>query len=322
MPHHMNNKMWLVGPGLMGIEYAKVLQAQDVPFEVIGRGARSAAFFTNTTGVPVHQGGVQLALHQATQIPDAVIVAVSAEELAEAALLLLRNGVRKILLEKPAGITLDEIVRIADEAEKQEAEVYVAYNRRFYASTLKAQSIIAEDSGVTSFTFEFTEWSHQIVDLEKDPRVKRNWFLANSTHVVDLAFHLGGVPKRICCYQSGGLKWHPSASVFTGAGVTKGGALFSYHANWEAPGRWKVEILTRKHRLIFCPLEKLQVQEIGSTTIEEVKLENELDLKFKPGLFRQVEAFLTEENSDMLATIASHKDMAQRVFCKMANQEK
>ena len=320
MSHHMNSKTWLIGAGPMAIEYAKVLQAQNASFDVIGRGAKSAAIFTEKTGIPVWQGGLQSWLNRGARPKEAIVV-VSVEELAEATILLIRNGVKRILVEKPAGTTLEEIAQVASEAKKQRVEVYVAYNRRFYASTLKAQSIIAEDGGATSFTFEFTEWSHQIVDLEKDPRVKRNWFLANSTHVADLAFYLGGVPKKICCYQSGGLRWHPSASVFAGAGVTKGGVLFSYHANWEAPGRWKVEILTRKHRLIFCPLEKLQVQEIGSIAIEDMKLENELDLKFKPGLFLQVEAFLTGKNSDRLATIASHKDMANRFFSKIAHQK-
>ena len=82
-----------------------------------------------------------------------------------------------------------------------------------------------------------------------------------------------------------------------------------------------MEILTRKHRLIFCPLEKLQVQEIGSTAIEDVKLENELDLEFKPGLFLQVKAFLTGKNGDRLVTIESQKDMAEKVFSKMALKE-
>jgi len=321
MPHHVNEKVWLIGAGPMAIEYAKVLQAENIAFDVIGRGAISAACFTEKTGVPVRQGGLQSWLDRGIRRPEKAIVAVNVEELAETTVLLLTNGVKRILVEKPAGTTLEEITHVANETKKQRAKVYVAYNRRFYASTLKAQRIIAEDGGTTSFAFEFTEWSHQIANLDKDARVKRNWFLANSTHVVDLAFYLGGIPKKISCYQSGGLSWHPSASIFTGAGSTTTGALFSYHANWEAPGRWKVEILTRKHRLIFCPLEKLQVQEIGSTAIEDVKLENELDLEFKPGLFLQVKAFLTGKNGDRLVTIASQKDMAEKVFSKMALKE-
>ena len=41
--------------------------------------------------------------------------------------------------------------------------------------------------------FEFTEWSHNI-RLKLNQQVKESWFLANSTHVVDLVFHLIGLP--------------------------------------------------------------------------------------------------------------------------------
>ena len=37
----------------------------------------------------------------------------------------------------------------------------------------------------------------EIEKLNKVPGIKENWFLGNSTHVVDLAFYLGGKPKQI-----------------------------------------------------------------------------------------------------------------------------
>ena len=43
--------------------------------------------------------------------------------------------------------------------------------------------MIAEDGGVTSFNFEFTEWSHQIQHLQKASGVMDNWVLGNSSHV-------------------------------------------------------------------------------------------------------------------------------------------
>ena len=66
--------------------------------------------------------------------------------------------------------------------------MYIGYNRRFYASTQKALEIIALDKGVKSFSFDFTEWSHEIESLKKDIAVKNSWFLCNSTHLLDLSF--------------------------------------------------------------------------------------------------------------------------------------
>jgi len=87
--------------------------------------------------------------------------------------------------------------------------------------------------------------------------------------------------------------------VVTGAGRTENGALFSYQADWAAPGRWGVEILTDKHRLIFRPLEKLQIQEIGSFCSKFYEIDDELDKVYKPGLYRQVQKFLTNKNDGM-----------------------
>ena len=59
-------------------------------------------------------------------------------------------------------------------------------------------------------------------------------------------------------------------------------------------------MLTKKSRLIFRPMEKLQIQKIGSVAIEEVPLDNALDLNFKPGLYKQTEAWLNGETAEMI----------------------
>ena len=80
--------------------------------------------------------------------------------------------------------------RIEKLAEANEANVYIAYNRRFYASVLEAKRRIDEDGGLSSFIFEFTEWSHSITNLDKTKFQLNNWFIGNSTHVIDAAFFL------------------------------------------------------------------------------------------------------------------------------------
>lgn len=255
--------------------------------------------FNETTGEKVITGGIDLWLRNNTPATRTAIVAVTENELGKVTLSLLKAGFTKILVEKPGGATYKEIYEVAKETKKRKARVFVAYNRRFNASTEKTKEIIKKDGKVLSFNFEFTEWSHVIGDLKKAPGVKENWFLHNSSHVIDLAFFLGGVPKKITSYCAGGLSWHPSASIFAGAGVAENGALFSYQANWQAPGRWGVEVLTPKHRLILRPLEHLCVQEIGSVAINNMEIDNTLDTQFKPGLYNQVEAFLYNKKANL-----------------------
>jgi predicted dehydrogenase len=288
--------LWLIGAGKMAQDYARVLQGLTQNFEVIGRSASSADRFEEVTDVKVRQGGLSAALAD-TRAPQQAIVAVGVESLAEVAIELIQAGTRRILIEKPGGLNTMEICSLQQQAVEYKAEVFVAYNRRFYTSTELARKLIDEDGGAISCIFEFTEWSHVIAPLVKDHRVKESWFLANSTHVVDLAFHLCGFPKDWRAWHSGTLDWHPTAARFCGSGVTDQDVLFSYQADWEAPGRWGVEVLSRKRRFILRPMEQLQVVQLGSVRVEAVELDDRLDKEFKPGLYAQTKAFLDNDNS-------------------------
>lgn len=310
MSNNINKKVWLIGAGRMAVEYAKVLLAQKVSFEVIGRSKKSADIFMEKTGVKPHTGGIEAWIENSDELPTFAIVAISVEKLASTTILLLEKGIKHILVEKPGGLNLNVIKQVKEETKKRNAEVFVAYNRRFYSSTLKAQEIIALDGGVTSFNFEFTELSHIIKNSKKNNEVKKNWLFANSSHVIDLAFFLGGKPKEIKCFKSGGLDWHPSASVFAGSGLSEREALFTYKANWEAPGRWGVEFLTHKYRLTLRPLEELYIQEIGDFNVKKIQLDNNLDKDFKPGLYLQVKHFLCA-NATNLLSIDKHEELCR-----------
>ena len=74
-------------------------------------------------------------------VPTA-IVAVGVENLASVSMQLLQYGINKILIEKPAGIFFKEITDLVKLANNNKASVFVAYNRRFYASSQKAKEII------------------------------------------------------------------------------------------------------------------------------------------------------------------------------------
>lgn len=301
----------------MAQAYARVLADLRVDFFVVGRGEASAAAMREACGCPVITGGLERFLEGHPEPAAAAIVATGVEQLGATTLALLGAGVRRILVEKPGGLHAAEIDLIAQVVVQSGAQVYLGYNRRFYASTLKAKELIREDGGLMNLQFEFTEWGHVIEKLEKAPGVKEHWFLANSTHVVDLAFHLGGRPTQLQAFTGGHLPWHPLASIFAGAGVTETGALFSYQANWEAPGRWGVELLTRRRRLILRPMEKLGIQRIGSVEVHPCELDDSLDQTFKPGLHRQVTEFLSDHSSDILLTFSEHQRNVREVYSRM-----
>ncbi len=312
----------LVGAGPMAVAYGRVLDALGAAWTVVGRSAQSAAQFAAATGREPVLGGLMSYLETLRAPIDAAIVALPVRELAAAARLLLASGTRRILIEKPAGLTATEIEELARAAARAHADVFVAYNRRFYSSVAVARRLITEDGGVTSFHMEFTELASRVRKSVSDLMVLNNWFLANSTHVVDLAFYLGGEPEMASGLSAGTLDWHPPGASFVGHGQTKAGAVFSWHADWSSAGRWGLDLRTAQRRLILQPLETLAVQDKSTFAVLPFEIDDELDRQFKPGLYRQVEAFLSvQPATTALPTIAAHSEMVRlwyAVICSPA----
>ncbi len=280
----------------MAIDYTKVLIAQNYKFTVIGRGTASAFKFTENTGINPITGGIKnYLIHNTFPENSYIIIATGTQDLMQTMLTVLKAGAYRVLVEKPAAISINELLENEKNIEPYADQVYVAYNRRFYASVIEAQKLIQEDGGLQSMHFEFTEWAHKIEPLDKAPGVKENWFFTNSTHVVDLAFYLAGNPVDWKAYSKPGkLTWH-SKTNFVGAGVTEKDVLFSYLSNWESAGRWGIELLTEKRRIYLKPLEEIAIQIKGNNSIEQFDFDNRIDKDHKPGLYKQLIAFLNND---------------------------
>lgn len=287
-------KIWIIGAGEIAREYGRVLKSLNYDFIVIGRGEKSAQIYKKEIEKEVIIGGLKAFLDTKPEIADKAIVATNLDSLSDTTIQLLNYGIKDVFCEKPGFQYPSEMQYVYELAQQKKANVFYAYNRRFFASVIKAEEIIKADEGVKSLNFEFTEWGHVIETLKKPQGDLQNWLYANSSHVIDLAFFLGGTPVHMSSFTLGSISWHKPA-IFTGAGVTDKGALFNYAANWAAPGRWGVEVLTSKHRLYLRPMEKLQIQELGSIAINTVELDDHLDKEFKPGFFLETKAFIASD---------------------------
>ena len=296
----------LIGTGPMAIEYSKVLLAMNKKFIVVGRGSKSASLFEQKTGIIPELGGLDLYLKEKKLNKNTLaIIATGTETLMSIIHQLLKSDIDKILVEKPAAISIEELLENEESIKPYENSIFVAYNRRFYASVIEAQKLITEDGGLESMHFEFTEWAHKIEPLKKAEGVKKNWFFANSSHVVDLAFFIGGKPKILKAFSKPGrLDWHDKTN-FVGAGETDKGVLFSYISNWESAGRWGIELLTQNRRIYLKPMENIYVQKKGSINITEHKIDLSLDENFKAGLYLQVQDFISGLNN-RLPSIKEH----------------
>lgn len=304
-------KVLLVGTGNIARDYVKVLRGLNVPFGVIGRSEEGCGRFSEELGVPALPGGVERYPNMLDQFSDAIL-AIDASQLSGTACILMNRGIRNLLVEKPGGLTKRDLAEMDQLSKQTGSQVYIAYNRRFYASVMQAEKIARDDGGIQSFHFEFTEWPHSVLAAGLPPETIENWFLCNSTHIIDLAFYMGSLPKEFVSFAIGHAAWTKEHTCFSGAGVSQSGALFDYCANWDAPGRWNVELLTSRHRLVFRPIEKLQIQELKSVKIEfDEKTDYSLDVEYKPGLWKEVSAFLGIDEAERyrLKTVEQQLDM-------------
>ena len=313
-----NQKILLVGAGEMASDYARILRYLDKEFIVVGRGLSSANNFNKEIGIIPKIGGLNKFLSSQKHDLKTAIIATSTDSLMSNLLLLLKHGFKKILIEKPAGLSIDELIDNESKILKSNAKVFVAYNRRFYSSVLEAEKLIDQDGGLESMFFEFTEWLHVIEENNFNKSSKENWFFVNSTHVIDLAFFLAGDPIKWSSYtKRGNVDWHPT-SQFCGSGLTKKNILFSYLSNWESAGRWSVELLTRKRRIYLKPLEKIFIQKRGEILLNEHIFSNSKGNDFKEGLLNQVRAFF-DNDFDRFVNIENHISNCKKIYKKMLN---
>jgi predicted dehydrogenase len=301
----------------MAREYIKVFVAEEISFEVIGNTLESCELFTRETGFACNSGSISGMGGSDLNKFEGVIVCVPVDVLSEVCAQLVVGGCRRILVEKPAGSSSIEIEKLLAISEQYfGTNILVAYNRRFYNSVIDGERLIAQDGGVTSVQFDFTEWAHVIRELGDVEMVKRSWLIANSSHVLDLVFFIAGNPHQISCQTRGSLDWHPSSAVFTGSGVTDLDVPFSYHSNWASAGRWSIEICTPKRKLIYRPMEELQMQNVGSLGVETIPSSDLDDVNFKPGLRKQTIAFVANE-LDRFCTLRDQL-ISMRLYEKIA----
>jgi predicted dehydrogenase len=294
----------VVGAGKIGQEYTDVLLALGEDPFVVTRGTRRATEMRNEyPSVTIRSGGLEQYI-DSHDPPNRAILCTPVEALTSHCRLLLEASVGRVLSEKPLALSAARARDLHSLAEKRDASVFVAYNRRNYASVRRARELIADDGGVSSMTVDFTEAVFRISADDFPDRVLRRWGIANSSHVLDTAFSLAGTPKQLSASQWGDtVPWHPSGSIFTGTGVTRRDVPFSYHADWGCPGRWRLEVNTPERKLLFSPMERLKIQPKGTFDLTESKVDYSLDENFKPGFYRQTEQFLTED-ADVLLELA------------------
>ena len=300
----MSKDVLIIGTSDMAFDYVNIFLDLKYNITLVGRSEKKRHEIENKfPSIKFISGGIKTYFQNTINVPNFVINAVDIINLYNVSKIVIENGIKNVLIEKPGALRIEHLTDIFNLKNLHSTNVYIGYNRRFYNSVIKLKELIKLDGGIKNVHFEFTEWINTI-DADIYPEETLNkWIYSNSSHVIDLVFSIIGMPINFesKIYGENLIKWHKHASIFTGMGITENNILFTYNSNWCGPGRWGIEFTTKKNRYILKPLEKLFIQEINSVILNEYVINDSDDSNFKPGLYKQVKSFLNADEENLVS---------------------
>jgi len=281
-------KVAIIGAGYMAEEYLKVFSNKKIHCEAIfSRTLSKSKILKKKYNIKKIYKSLN-DLKNDNKI-NALIIAVNADSTQN----LINNlDIHKyrVLCEKPVGINFEETKKIISKIKNK--HFYVALNRRFYGSNLKANNLINKNKGK-----RFISIRDQEMQNFKSKNVNKNLMYCNSVHLIDYIniYARGKLLKiqRLKKFKNNKFSENLTRLVFS----SKDEVL--YHCNWNSPGPWSVNIIQKNHSIEMKPLENL-VQEklIENQRIKIFYNKSKIDCKFKPGLFYQVSEFLRMLNNE------------------------
>lgn len=307
----------IVGAGYMAKEHIRAFKALP--------GVSIAGIFSRTTNraesvaqefsIPLVAQSLD-ELYQKTKA-QLLVLAVNAEYVADMIVQSTKHP-WAILAEKPVGLSYEEYTLTAQRVTEKKSQVFVAVNRRFYASTLAVLNGLKVIPDTTPRFIEVFDQQEpaKLLTMGKTAREVEKIMYANGIHLMDFfsIFSRGSIASVTPVFP-----WKSPAPLAVAAAVTfTSGDYGMYHAIWDAPAPWGVAVTTAEKRWELRPLEKAFYQEKGSRSRIEVP-EDELDIQFKPGLYRQAQeavkaALGKTSNSVPLSSLDNTMNIIEQIY--------
>ena len=226
---------------------------------------------------------------------DGLMVLVSADQIFDVTKKLLPANI-PLFIEKPAGLIPNETKTLAILADKFGTKNMVGYNRRYYSIFHKGIEIINEYGNLLGVTVEGHERFWKTDNIGFSQMILDNWIFANSTHTIDLLRFFGGDVNQIKTMKKS-LK-EQKGDQFVASIEFESGALGTYTSHWYSPGGWSVTLYSEGITVRFKPLEKGVW--IDNDFQDREIITDDLDKQFKPGFYRQMEAFINMVKTNQL----------------------
>lgn len=213
---------------------------------------------------------------------DALLVLVSGDQIYET----LNNIIsfkKPFFTEKPPGLNTSETKKLCLKCKKYKTLNMVGFNRRFYSIFHKGKKIIENNGGLLGLSIEGHErfW---LINKKRNSSILNKWIYANSSHTIDLIRFFGGEIHKI---NSSSFKYlSKQNNQFASSIKFKSGAIGVYKSFWLSPGGWSVSLFGKGIKVDFKPLEKGII--INKKFKSIVIKPDVTDIKFKPGLYKQM----------------------------------
>jgi hypothetical protein len=283
----------VVGHGNMGRQFVLALQRLGVPkIRVCTLGEEGTADL-HKKGVGVFTGGYEQWTGEA--LPGEVaILALPIQKLVEGAKYFEQRGFRRMLIEKPVSLWASEIECLDAFLTSRNVDAVCGFNRVAYPAFAELRARAAEEGGISSCHYAFTEMVNRIKTQNFRSVELERWGIANSIHVMSMAHGLIGIPGKWRGTRSGNaVPWHTAGSVFIGSGITDQAVPFTYQADWGSTGRWWVELNTPVSGYRLCPLEELYRRTSPMGDWEQIPIDT-FAPEVKTGFVEQVAALLDD----------------------------
>ena len=220
---------------------------------------------------------------------DAVLVLVTPDAIPAVTTAALSRSI-PTFLEKPPGLTFRDAESLAELAYKLGVRNQVGLNRRFYSVIASARRAVDESGCLFGIHVEAPEAIERARAAGRSEHVLRHWVAANSLHAIDLLRYFGGdVRARHRVNRADPRSTENSMAALL---QFESGAIGQYTAHWGSPGRWAVSVYGRGIKAVLTPLERGVLHRADGD--EQSIAVDDVDVRFKPGFYRQLEVFLNQ----------------------------
>jgi len=227
----------IIGTGIIAEEYIKCLIEFNYNFEIVGNSDKKSNYILNKYNKICYTGGIEE--FNFDKKYENIIIATPVVLLFNHLKICIKEckDLKNIFVEKPGCLytyQIKEIINI-----KKNINIFVAYNRRFYSSVIKGKEIINNDP-IKELKLTIDEYNMKEIAKLYTSELMKNYFTIMTTHVVDMAFFLIGIPNTFNVLNIDGygeLEYHTRGCFFNGNGITKNNVKFEYNGDWSKSGK-------------------------------------------------------------------------------------